>query len=80
MLEKETRKKPTIFRKGELENRRDEERQGTFGVIDFPAALAQPPCLSLVSNLIETAILSCHKNASQVCGRDGDDVGVVCGD
>lgn len=75
-------KKPkfTVFRKGELENRGDEEGQGTLGVVDFPAALAQPPCLSLVSYLIQAAVLSCHKNAPQVCGCDGDHVGVVCRD
>lgn len=49
-------------------------------MVDFSAALAQPACLSLVSDLIETAVLSCHKDASQICGGDGQDVGVVCGD
>lgn len=70
----------TIFRKGELEHRGDEEGQRAFGVVDFSAALTQPPCLGLVSYLIEAAVLSCHKDASQVCGGDGQDVDVVCGD
>lgn len=49
-------------------------------MVDFSAALAQPPGLSLVSYLIKAAVLSCHKDASQVCGGDGEDVGVVRGD
>lgn len=70
----------TFFRKGELEDRGDEERQRAFGMVDFPASLAQPSRLSLVSYLIKAAIFSCHKNTPQVCGCDGMDVGVVCGD
>ena len=49
-------------------------------MVDFSAALAQPSRLGLVSDLIKAAVLSCHKDASQVCGGDGNDVGVVCGD
>ena len=49
-------------------------------MIDFSAALAQPASLGLVGYLIEAAVLSCHENASQVCGGDGQDVCVVCGD
>lgn len=70
----------TVFRKRELEHRGDEEGQGAFRVIDFSTALTEPPCLRLVSDLIEAAILSCHEDATQVCGGDGQDVGVVCGD
>lgn len=70
----------TVFREGELEHRGDEEGQRAFGVVDFSAALAQPSGLSLVSDLIEAAVLSCHEDTPQVCGCDGQDVGVVCGD
>lgn len=49
-------------------------------MVDLPAALAQPPRLSLVSYLIQAAVLSCHKNTAQVRGCDGDHVGVVCWD
>ena len=62
LLQKENNQQLTIFRKGELENRGDKERQRTFGVVDLSAALTQPPRLSLVSDLIQAAILSCHKN------------------
>lgn len=80
VLQKKNNHQLTIFRKGELKDRGNKERQGTFGVVDFSAALAQPPCLSLVSYLIEAAILPCHKYTPQVCGCDGDHVRVVCGD
>lgn len=81
-LSRKGKKSPklTVFREGELENRGDEEGQGALGVVDFPAALAQPPRLSLVRYLIQAAVLSCHKNTAQVCGCDGDHVGVVCRD
>lgn len=49
-------------------------------MVDFSAALTQPSGLSLISHLVEAAVLSCHEDASQVCGGDGEDVGVVCGD
>lgn len=62
VLQKEDNQQLTIFGKGELENRGDKEGQWTFRVVDFSAALTQPPRLSLVSYLIEAAILSCHKN------------------
>lgn len=61
----------TVFGEGELEHRGDEEGQRAFGVVDFSATLTQPPRLSLVSYLIEAAVLPCHKDASQVCGGDG---------
>lgn len=70
----------TVFREGELEHRRNEEGQRAFGVVDFSAALTQPAGLSLVRYLIEASIFSCHEDTSQVCGGDGEDVGVVCGD
>ena len=70
----------TVFREGELQHRGHEEGQRAFRVVDFPAALTQPPGLGLVSHLVEAAVLSCHEDASQVCGGDGEDVGVVCGD
>lgn len=60
----------TVFRERELQHRGDEEGQGAFGVVDFSTALAQPPGLSLVSYLIEAAVLSCHEDTSQVCGGD----------
>lgn len=49
-------------------------------MVDLSAALAEPSCLSLVSNLIEAAVLPCHKDTTFICGRDGQDVSVVGGD
>lgn len=70
----------TIFRERELKHGGDEERQGAFGVVDFPAALTQPASLGLVGYLVQAPVLPCHEDAAQVCGSDGEDVGVVCGD
>lgn len=70
----------TVFGEGKLEHRGDEEGQRAFGVVDLSAALAQPPGLSLVGNLIQAAVFPCHEDSAQVGGADGQNVGVVCGD
>lgn len=49
-------------------------------MVDFSAALAQPPSLGLVGDLIEAAVLSCHEDSTRVSGGDRKNVGVVCGD
>lgn len=49
-------------------------------MVDFPAALTQPASLGLVGYLVQAPVLPCHEDAAQVCGGDGEDVGVVCGD
>lgn len=49
-------------------------------MVDLSAALAQPPGLGLVGYLIQAAVFPCHEDSAQVCGADGQNVGVVCGD
>lgn len=49
-------------------------------MVDLSAALAQPPGLGLVGNLIQAAVLPRHEDSAQVRGADGQDVCVVCGD
>lgn len=49
-------------------------------MVDLPAALAQPPGLGLVGDLVQAAVLPRHEDPAQVRGADGQNVGVVRGD
>lgn len=69
----------TIVREGELQQRRNKERQATLGVVDLPAALTEPSSFGLVGDFVQTSVLSGQEDASQVCWGDGQHVGVVRG-
>lgn len=49
-------------------------------MVNFSATLTKPASLSLVSYLIQATVLASHKDTAQVCGGDGQDIGVVRGD
>lgn len=70
----------TILRKGELQQGGHEEGQATLGVVDLPAALAEPAGLCLVGDLVQAAIFARQEDAAQVSGGHGQQVGVVRGD
>lgn len=70
----------TVLRKGELQQRWNKEGQAALGMVDLFAALTEPAGFRLIGYFIQTAIFPGHEDAALLCGGDGQQVRVVCGD